>query len=353
MYISEYVQYFILLRNMEKNIETLFIISSPFQAICAYEAISEFKIESYVFLVLLTPDDRRKEQIFFFLNTKKIAYEVILLERISLRRLINSTYLIRKEIEIRFRRIFIGDYFDKRHLYTAVILSKPNSGITFLDDGASSLLVFLRKNPYGFAYKLKRGLLLFCLDIKRVKHNTFFSLFNIPTNKFRIIHNRLSMFRNDVMMPQFKIACIIGTYVDEYCASYGIEVEQFLSSFKDILVEFKAEYDTIIFSPHGRCNNVETIEICEKLGVEVRYSKISVEYDYLCDKIYPQLIVAFDSTALYTLKSIFSDSKCINIQFLRKGISFNDYAEKNAKHLRENYNIDTRQVLVDKDDCKN
>jgi hypothetical protein len=50
--------------EFEKGEPSLFIIGSPFQLLCAYEAIHTFNIYDYKIIVVYNESDSRKNQIF-------------------------------------------------------------------------------------------------------------------------------------------------------------------------------------------------------------------------------------------------------------------------------------------------
>lgn len=328
--------------------QALFIISSPFQAICAFEAISKFQIEFYDFVVLLTPNDNRREQIYFFLDSNHIKYNVLFFDRISIRRFGKIYCLIRKKINKKYNLLFCGDYFDLTHLFLSIILSKFYSKIVFIDDGASSINALSGQYMYGYWYGFKRVILNMFLNIKMISHNTYFTIYDkIETTKFDIISNELSQFRNNLVASDSVVACVVGTNIEEYCVFYNLSESQYLSFFKELLIDLKNKYEKVIYSPHGRCKNISTLGICHEFNIEVRYSRVSVEVDYLYDRIYPKLIVAFDSTALYTLKTIFGDSDFVNYQLLVRGVGFNEFAQKSAAYLHDNFGIETRRRFVD------
>lgn len=335
---------------MKKNVikQVLFIISSPFQAICAFEAISKFQIESYDFVILLTPNDNRREQIYFFLDSNNIKYNVLLIDKISIRRLGKIYCLIREKIEKRYNLLFVGDYFDLTHLFLSIILSKLYSKIVFLDDGASSIKALAGQYMYGYWYGFKRAILNVFLSIKMISRNTYFTIYDkIETAKFNIVSNELSQFRNNLVGSDSMVACVVGTNIEVYCIVYNLSESQYLSFLKGILVDLKNRYEKVIYSPHGRCKNIDVLGICHELDIEVKYSRVSVEVDYLYDRISPKLIVAFDSTALYTLKTIFLNSDFINYQLSVRAVGFNEFAQKNATYLYDNFGIETRRSFVE------
>ena len=327
------------------NQKALFVISSPFQAICALEAICEFNVHSYCFLIVLTSTNTRLDQIRYILDLRSVSYEIITLKKISYSNIVGTYRSISLKTSTRFEFIFLGDYFSLQHIFLSIISSRKKSKIIFLDDGLSTI-VASKRNLYGCVYNIKRKLLLLCLNVKNVNYRTFFTIFkNGLVPKFNILHNNLDRLRSAAPSEQGKkIACIIGTPVEEYCLSYGVEVNQFFSSFRDIVNELNC--DDIIFSPHGRCTNVEIIRICEELNIEVKYSKVSVEFDYLQNGICPQIIIAFDSTVFYTLHAIFQQAQFLNIQIIKKGFSNNEF-EICEKYFYEDLGIPTKRILID------
>lgn len=287
------------------NNKSLFIINSPFQALCAIEAISYYG-EKEPYFLLFNCDDSR-EKIEKLLVNNGLTYDV--LPFTGTKDLIKSARKIKK-----YKRLYIGDYFSYDQYFIGVLKATRYAQIIFLDDGASTLTLLPnigRKRYSGFS---KRTVSYLTLDILAyVKHvrKFFYSIFDISScvkipvdkNCFPSLSSKLSN------SPQNGIY-VIGT---------NSSVLPFKDVSYDVLLKRLSEYlklkypnDSVFYCPHRRDTN-DYKGLIEELDFEFFHTDISVEVDFVLKKISPKLIVGFGSTALMTLKSIFKSNKVATV----------------------------------------
>ena len=66
----------------QQSTPSIFVVTSPFQALCAFNAIKAFEITDYRFYLALI-EDIRNEQLFTLFQQQGIAYEVVNIENLT------------------------------------------------------------------------------------------------------------------------------------------------------------------------------------------------------------------------------------------------------------------------------
>lgn len=285
--------------------EALFIINSPFQALCAFEAISHYDVIP-TFFVFDCEDSKGKTEKLLSLY----GYEAIIIPFVGTRELLKRLDKKRK-----YLAIFVGDYFSYNQYLISVLLAKYNSSLVFLDDGTATLDLLptvgrRRCNKYclrAFSYK--------CLDvlssIKRVK-KTFFSIFDIndyvPYNVEKNTFGLLKAMPNQVPQGIY----IIGTN----SSVIPFKNDSYPSLLHKLFKYIKEFYpnEKVYYCPHRRDTN-DYGGLLEENNTVLFQTDISVEVDFITKGVSPKFIVGFASTALMTLKCLYSNTPVASIQF--------------------------------------
>ena len=280
--------------------EALFIISSPFQAICALEAIDYYKITSPHILLFDTPIIR------------KMTYPILQDhgETCFLKVTGGGTLAIIKALLKQLNRnkydiIFIGDYFSYFHYVTALFMSKRHARYIYLDDGNSTLTIMPPSSRQRGRSKRERKYLQiwdFFSNVKTIK-KSFFSIYDLGEEfPFDVEKNTLSSFVGNNVNVQSGIY-VIGTD-SSFLHLKDRTYSDYLKALDKYIKESYGE-ENVYYCPHRRDEN-DFHQLVDELGWHYRDSEYGVEIDFLRKNIYPLLVVGFGSTALYTLKKIFS-----------------------------------------------
>ena len=112
----------------QQSTPSIFVVTSPFQALCAFNAIKAFEITDYRFYLALI-EDIRNEQLFTLFQQQGIAYEVVNIENLT--RSDRLQFLLPHFS--RYKRLFIGDARNISQYFIG--LSKVSNGgcMVYLD----------------------------------------------------------------------------------------------------------------------------------------------------------------------------------------------------------------------------
>lgn len=292
---------------MKEN--TAILVSSPFQALNALEAIKDINIDSPDFFVF--GNDNNAEMTKKFVSERGYSYKSV--------RLADSAFnAIRNCREYNsYKRIIVGDFFSIPFFLTSLALITRHGQIIYVDDGNSTLGLlppFSRKR-LAFRNTLKNlfyKLLLFYKESKQVSRFffTFFDVegkgfpFPVIKNNFAILRGNVNVFNKDIY--------IIGTNTSQL----QIARSEYRSQLDLISKYVKTIYpgENIFYCPHRRDLNQYDFD-CESIGISMYNTKVSVEVDFATNEISPIAVIGFGSTALMTLKYMFPESNIIDLVF--------------------------------------
>lgn len=331
--------------SLEQEVPSVFIVCSPFQILCAIEAIHEFRISEYKFILCLI-EDIRNQQVFNVMQKFNIQYEIVWLHNLGIKDLIQ----ILAPGKSTFHRAFLGD-FDSLWLNVVAIryLSK-NSDIVYIDDG-TRIIPYLRRQSTITHNKLFY-IYSFIRKIKNIRDKgVFFTLFSdvadtkflCKTNNFNNITKLLSKNGNN------KNVYIIGTNINIYCQKLKYNKEDYKKYLENLFKYLKKKYpsDKLFYIQHGRDQNTYLEEFCDKYGFEFIRPKITVELLMVDLPYAPYAVYAYTSTALFTIKKMFPSALVYNVLCERTEDSFYDiyletskYFEKHGVEIIEQQYID-------------
>ena len=126
----------------QQSTPSIFVVTSPFQALCAFNAIKAFEITDYRFYLALI-EDIRNEQLFTLFQQQGIAYEVVNVEKLT--KTDRLQFLLPHFS--RYKRLFIGDARNISQYFIG--LSKVSNGgcMVYLDDGNDNIFLLKGHQP--------------------------------------------------------------------------------------------------------------------------------------------------------------------------------------------------------------
>jgi hypothetical protein len=292
---------------------SLFIIETPFQALCAFEAIDHFKLNSYDFKIL------------YFEKAALKNLEILLIKKGVPYTKEFAPHIIYKVMPLIFTRhkyydrIYIGYYYCITSFALASTYASFGSQICYLDDGAQTSEIFIQSSFKRFPtikQKLAQYLFTMILGIKFTRKISFFTIYQIDSKKYNIIQNE---------MLQLK-SCITSKKEAIYILGTNPSVLEFKDySYQELIIQLhkylknKYPLHPVYYCPHRRdVNNVQINALCEELNMTIFDTEVSVEYDFSLKKINPELIVGFTSNALFTLKMIFPKTRIESVDYTLK-----------------------------------
>jgi len=307
---------------------TVFVVSSPFQLICARNAINVFCIKDYKFVFVLFPNVVRNEQLFAMAEEMHILYELVYTDAISQIDFFNSKGFFSQK-KGNYRRAFLGSYF-RSDFPMIASLYMTDGYMAFLDDGTSTLSLFIdgyfssdNPKPSSLLPKIKwyknvwykEKKLFFKISNKVAESrnhvtNCFFTIYDdVKTRKFQTYPNKLSKISDVYTFTQSNIVFIIGPFIKRESQWNGIEEAAFLKLLSYKLMNVSKSYPEheIIYIPHGSDTSAEIQAICESNGIQYKRINAAIEYWFIQNLYKPYAIYGFGSTALLNLKRMFPD----------------------------------------------
>lgn len=291
--------------------EAAIIVASPFQALCAMEAIEHFSIEMPVFYAYESKNSLKKTHDFIVSK----GYQCEDLEDVSGIFSIINTFKSHKKFDF----ILSGDFFSKYCFLICFLWSKFNSKIIYLDDGNSTLTLLppISKKRFhdGKFYHIIIYRLLFILTKLKGIKLCFYTIYDVEGKGFPYLSLKNSF--SSLLLSDYSEKAgvyIIGTISCEA----GIDKQRYCKYLKYIK-EFSDNHfpeESVYYCPHRSDQNHYDRE-CEEIGVEVFNTKVSVEVDFVVNNFNPVAVFGFGSTALLTLKKIYPESKFFDIIYRR------------------------------------
>lgn len=300
----------------EKGIPSLFIVGSPFQALCAIEAIHSFEINEYKFLLSLINDPRNK-QLFKLLKDQNIKYEIVGFDKKIHWNFLYKLSLLRPRWN-KYKRAFIGDYRFRSMFCPAFERLSNNSCIIFLDDGNCN--VPLLKGLSQPLYDNASGHFMKALNITRhisCGKYIFTHYADINNCNFHIYSNDFSNLSKSIRDKNKEGVCIIGTNPERFAWGYGMTIDEFWIEMENILCLIKKENPNkdIYYVPHGRDASSNTYDLCNKHGIRFVRADISVELLLIKMDVIPEIIYGMNSSALYSIRKMMPNIQIKNILF--------------------------------------
>ncbi len=305
----------------DKNVPTVFVIGSPFQAICTVSAILNLQILDYKVIVIFSD---RYLQVKSVLNRYNIPF---ILKKVGKYRWRMRLYMVFSLFhrKYRWKRLFVGDYRSKTLLYFGLMNVSDSSTVIYLDDGNASIPLFdgtekYRIDKYLNYLALRRNVIL-------LKH--FFSIYTGFVNEaFDIRFNDISVLGNDTNSIN-KSILFIGTNSKLYCESLIIDRNNFYSILEDQIKNIKRNNPDkdVIYIPHGKDSSEEVLRICNDNSVQYKRLDVPVEMVAQSNKIEPIEVYGFTSSALFNLKKMYPQCEVYNILITPKVMTnlFGDY----------------------------
>jgi hypothetical protein len=287
----------------------LFFIESPFQLLCAYEAIYQNDLKYVTMIIRLNNQEKNNQQLLNLLDYE-IINKVYIVKIISFKHLFyNMPFLLKIMLfSKKINKIYIGDYRGKLMTFVRFILK--NKQITILDDGLYTL------NLYS---KMKS---------KEILTFDLFSVFdfNPLSNQHNIEKNKMLFFKKKLnMIKQIDCVYFFGAATSE--AGY-LHEEIYVSYINKIKQYYEKQRISFLYIPHRR----ESLEKFNHiLDLNIYKFENPAEIQIKTDKEVPIRIASFYSTVLVTLKLLY------NIEYIDSfTYNYNDILKDKQNEYKEN-----------------
>ena len=296
-----------------KEIPSLFVVASPFQVLCAFEAIKKFKIKEYSIVAVFEKNDPRNDQLVSVLDFLKLDYSrldrsnhSLLHELLDFR----NWFGCRKGGKV--KRAFVGYFRDFSCILLALGFLGRNSTIVYLDDGNASIAHLNGTSKFNKKEKLCIFILkAICLFRKINMGPAYFTIYSDIPTKIPCESNLLEFLGKDCS-PKKEGVYFIGTNPTVYSSTQGFSLKQYFSLLDRALGELKNEFPSasLYYVYHGRDKFVEeTNQVLKRYGYQSLKPKENVELYFVQQRINPIMVSGFMSTALYTIKKLRHDAQ--------------------------------------------
>lgn len=299
---------------------SVFVVCSPFQALCAIAAIRQLKIDDYKMIAFFPKGNNRNKQLLNILELYHVDFESF--TRLS--GIVDKWYKLDalRHRKSAYRRLFIADFRNPTMFFVGCRFVSDEANIVYLDDGSATISFlqdhvanpitgvnkwFMQKVTNRRSFLLLKNVLTIYDDIPNPKYN-------IESLDLSIIINN----RNNIGRAKEKNGIyIVGTNISNYCIPLQYPTEKFIKKLEELFVWLKDKYDgdEIIYIPHGRDESKYAQDICGKYGCEFRRANEIIELELLKSPNPPKVIYGFTSSALYNLKRLFPHTDVVNILY--------------------------------------
>lgn len=314
---------------------SVFVVASPFQVLCAFEAIKKFKIKDYSIVAVFEKDDPRNDQLVSVLEFLKLDY--LRLDRPNhrfLRELLNlkNWFGCRKGGLV--KRAFVGYFRDFNCILLALGFLSRNSAIVLLDDGNASIAHL--KGSSKFNKKEKIWILFFktiCFIRKIDLGPAYFTIYSDIPSKFPCEPNLLNALGTECPSRKEGVY-FIGTNPVSYSSAQDFSLKSYFSLLEDALRGLKDEFplESLYYVYHGRDKFIgETNQILEKYGYRALRPSENVELYFVQHRINPIMVSGFMSTALYTIKKLRHDTKIVGFM-VENNMTYIDKSDYYKRH---------------------
>ena len=286
------------------DLNNIFIIGTPLQLLNAIEAAEHFKLENNILIIVhrsLEANRVQIDQIRSLYKWKEII-DIEYSKNSSLLKYVSLVKYLKKSV---YKYIFIS----KLEVVPKIILANVQKEKVFLlDDGIMTISLYennIKKgkiNKYNFK---ELRFLFFGLKIKIKDKINLFTYFDLePTNGIQIVKNELNFLKDKYLKgASFDSSNI---YFLGHPSTRYITDDKYVESIHNLV---KNSTKKVIYIPHrGESQKLKSL-ICsmDSPNFSVIDINMPVELYFLENKIYPTNVVAYFSTALITLKRIYSD----------------------------------------------
>lgn len=295
-----------------EGVPSLFIVETPFQAMCAINAIKQLKIEDYeLSLHLHNSTTKRNKQTIEIVERYGLKYTILEVKSVSIIKRLGLLFCHKD----RFNRVFLGTHLYQDGYYYALKDIRRKGNLVLLDDGIATLT--LLENGYKVTGRsvLYMTFNKFIASLRRVKLNNVFTVYKDKNNpKWNIAYNNISLLRQSDSNVERKNVFFIGTNNSGFIRE-GVNETEFRQTLFNILKQVKEKYphEEITYIPHGRDKSTFAKDFCEEIGIVYKPLDVNIEIYILSLDKAPNAIYGFTSSALYNFKMIFPESTVNNI----------------------------------------
>lgn len=264
---------------------SLIIVESPFQLLCAYEIICALNLK-YDLVIRLSghiQNDKQLKKMVKLLKFKREKY-IYLSPNKNIFSLYKMVFFSTKYSIKNYEYYILGDYLSGFLKLFSKFINKKK--VLLLDDGVATL-------------KIQESF------IKNNKFLNLFTIFNIvPIENQNIIKHKFENLRKKYLNTNIRTNNSI--YIGENLVELEIlDLEKYIEIVKTVA---EKEEETLYYFPHRLSSGLVIERVKNIKNIEIVYPKVSLEYYLLLKGINPKNIYSILSTALISLQIIYPNS---------------------------------------------
>lgn len=336
----------------ELHTPSVFVVGSPFQALCAIAAIKNLEITDYYFIAVLS-GNTRDAQLLMCLKKKRINYCIFKLNKINL---LLNVFRNLLPLQGKYERAFIGEFSASFMLGVALPYLKKHACAVYVDDG-NAMVSFLNDTFRSWDKKSTQWVYDTLSEGKGIiprKH--FYTIYSdIQNDKYLIGHNDISiLLENTHYDKEEKNIVFIGTAVRSYCSQLDISEDSFYQQINKVFDLIRRRYpdDHIVYVPHSNEANNYIKLLCDNYKAEIIFVDTMVE-EYVMESPWrPKAIVGLCSTALFNLKQIIPILPTINVLFYEREDCPRLKKYKSICTYYQNNQIECIEWKINRNGCK-
>lgn len=290
--------------------KSLIIVASPFQLLCAINAIREYSILEYKIILIQSERLDQMEDIAKYFKLKwEVQPPIVFKKKFGTLRLAKKAL---HPLKNNYDNLIVGDVRDVNLMLKGLSIGKLFKKIIIVDDGNIMLSYFSGTMITSFRSKIYWQLLQFVAKLRKITIE-YFTIYNADSSKFNIKKNHLQLQNSNNAKKE--VIFFVGTNSHVHCDYYGYKKEMYLDILKAILSKIANESTTQIeYIAHGRESFPDVKSICDSLAISYVRPKNCIELYVLENNIDLKYVYGFGSSALYNLKLIYPNANVYNIK---------------------------------------
>ncbi|WP_072682439.1 polysialyltransferase family glycosyltransferase [Arcobacter sp. LA11] len=317
--------------------ENLFIITTPFQLLGSFEAISKFELKNNTLIVLDNNLTNNMNQLSRLIEQNKHLYSnIIRFGGDKKSKFFKNVKLIKKFQKKSFKNVFIGDLGSIQKIFISNMKSEK---LFLLDDGGKTILIHNEikegKNLFKDGIRQLRFKLL-GIKTSTTKIINFFTFFNLETiNDIDIINHDFEYFKKINNLINKEIEDKIYVLGQPLVENRRVSDDTYIDYLNKVISKFpKCE---VYYLMHRREEKERLLSYTLNRKINIIESKQPGEFYFAELDFKPKAIIGINTTLLFSLKRIFNDLEVLSFRINKKEIlkSFN-WFEDAYKYFKEN-----------------
>lgn len=299
----------------ELHTPSVFVVGSPFQAVCAIAAIRNLEIIDYCVVVVQAGRQKKVQKV---LETNVIKYNVYNFNKYNLIKDLIRILLGRRG---RYERIFVGDFCESFMMGVGLLYAKNDAHCVYLDDGNAMISLF--DNSFsGWENKSTRMVYNTLARIKGIHTlKNFYTIYaDICNPSYYIKQNEIfTAWKSHSNIKERKNIVFVGTNMNSYCSQLELSISIYVNWIKDIFCLIRTWYpeERIVYVPHGAAPNEFEQSMSAEYGLEINTTDTIVE-EYIYNAPWlPVAVIGLCSTALLNVKRLMPSVRVVS--FLKYG----------------------------------